>query len=222
MDRIKINFRLSLALAIVFISLSTTAQNQADFYSGITGGLNASNMIFAPTITQKTHWGYDAGIIFRADVISFAGLWLEVDYSSRGWTEKNEDHPDLKYSRTLNYINIPFMTHFRIGKKALKFTIDVGPHFGYFISESSSSTYQTEEEKNTVITKQHDMPVENKFAWALGGGPGIEYHLKKQIIGLRMSYCYGLGEIYGNKRKDFFGKSSEQIYSAKIYYLYKF
>lgn len=195
---------------------------KATFMIGATGGINGTKVIFIPTIPQKFHWGYDAGLILRADVTSYAGIWLEASYSVRGWNEFNEDHLDLKYNRTTNWINIPFMTHFMIGQGKWKFTIDAGPHFGWLLGESSESTYETDEDRSKAITVQHDMPIENKFAWGLGGGPGLEYHSKKFIMGLRISYVYGLGEIYGNKRKDFFGKSSEQIYSAKFYCLYKF
>lgn len=191
------------------------------FMVGVTGGVNLSNMIFQPKVEQGLKVGYDAGVILRYDIEEYAGIWVELDYSERGWKEKPIDHPDLSYTRTLNYINMPVMTHFMIGKGAFKITIDAGVHFGYLLGESSEGNFP-EKDLSGVVVKQHEMPVVNKFAWGLGGGLGTEYHFNKYVAGIRGSYVYGLGEIYNNTRKDYFGKSSEQVIAVKLYFLYKF
>lgn len=205
------------------------SRGKTQFMAGVIAGANGQYMIFQPDVKQKIRFGYDAGIVLRADMGQLpwtsieAGIWLEASYSDRGWTEQNDDYPNLKYSRTLRWINIPFMTHLIIDafNSPVKLTLDAGPNFGWLLSESSESTYK-EGGSYSVVTQQHSMPVENKFAWGIGGGPGLEYQSKKWVLGLRATYVYALGEIYGNKRKDYFGKSSEQTYSLKLYYLFKF
>lgn len=216
--------RIISTLLVLIFSLSTlSAQDDFTprFMTGVTSGVNLSNMIFSPKVEQGLKVGYDAGVIFRYDVVPYAGIWLELDYSVRGWKEKPFEYPDLSYERTLSFINMPVMTHFMIGKGPLKVTIDAGAHFGYFLSEHSKSNFPTENVSGVVVA-QHNMPVENKFAWGIGGGIGGEYHFKNYVAGIRASYVYGLGEIYGNTRKDYFGKSSEQIIALKFYFLYKF
>lgn len=202
------------------------------FLIGPTGGINISNVIFTPKVQQDPKIGFDAGVVLRYDIgyvydltNVMGGIWLEVDYSQRGWLEKPKDLDEeysqlgLFYDRTLTYANIPVMTQLTFGKKALKFTVDMGAHFGYLVSESSKSNFNGIKVPG-VVTRQHDMPVEHKFAWGLGGGVGTEYHFPKFIVGLRGSYVYGLGEIYGNLRSDYFGKSSEQIFAVKAYLLF--
>lgn len=216
--------RIIMGILALLPSLTLLAQQEVfspRFMAGFTGGVNLSNMIFQPKVDQGLKIGYDGGIILRYDVVPYAGIWLEVDYSSRGWREKPMDLPELKYTRTLNFINIPVMTHFMIGNGPLKVTIDAGTHFGYLLSEQSEGNFP-ENRPNGVVVAQHNMPVENKFAWGIGGGLGGEYHLKNYVAGVRISYVYGLGEIYGNTRKDYFGKSSEQVAAAKVYFLFKF
>lgn len=192
------------------------------FSIGTTAGYSMSEVIFLPKVQQKLMAGYEAGLILRADVNKNAGIWLEIDYSNSGWKEYNEEHPELKYERVLKWIRIPFMTHLMFGKSRWKICIDAGAHFGYLLGEISRSNYTENTEKGSQITRQHTMPVEKKLAWGLGGGPGVEYHGKRSIIGLRLSYIYGLGDLYRNKTKDYFSKSSEQIYAAKLYYLLTF
>ncbi|MDO4790796.1 MAG: porin family protein, partial [Porphyromonas sp.] len=162
---------------------------KARFMAGVIAGGNGQYMIFQPEIKQKVRLGYDAGIVLRADMGELpwtsieAGIWLEASYSDRGWIENNEENPNLKYARNLRWINFPFMTHLMIDAfdSNWKLTLDAGPNFGWLLSETSESTYK-QGENYSVVTQQHNMPVENKFAWGIGGGPGLEYHAKKWVF----------------------------------------
>lgn len=226
-------------LALFFIALKGSAQEETEpfkrrFMIGPTGGINISNLIFTPRVEQDPKIGFDGGIILRYDIgyvynLSnvIGSIWIEFDYSQRGWLEKPKDLDEsynklgLFYDRTLTFINMPIMTHLSFGKKALKLTVDMGAHFGYLIAENTKSNFPDQKIKG-VVTRQHSMPVENKFAWGIGGGVGVEYHFKHLVAGIRGSYVYGLGEIYGNSRSDYFGKSSEQVIAVKAYLLYAF
>lgn len=225
--------------ALLFVALNSSAQDETEtfkrrFMIGPTAGVNLSNLIFTPKVQQDPKIGFDAGVVLRYDIgyvynLSnvVGGIWIEFDYSQRGWLEKPKDLDEpynklgLFYDRTLTFVNMPIMTQLTFGKKALKLTVDMGAHFGYLISESSKSNFGDQKIPG-VVTRQHSMPVENKFAWGIGGGVGTEYHFSHFVAGIRASYVYGLGEIYGNSRSDYFGKSSEQIVAAKAYFLYVF
>lgn len=192
------------------------------FMIGVTGGGTMSEVRFNPKIQQQYKYGTDMGLILRADVESYAGVWLEVDYTQRGWSDYYENNKELYYHRNLTFINVPFMTHFMIGTGPLKVTIDAGPHFGYLLSESSD-TNVTSENAVGIVTAHHDLPVKNRFSWGLGGGAGVEYHLKRHlVIGARGSFQYALGDLFGNTRSDTFGNSNEQVISAKAYLLFAF
>lgn len=225
--------------ALLLVAIDCVAQGEPEpfqrkFMIGPTAGVNLSNLIFTPRVQQDPKIGFDAGLVMRYDIgyvynLSnvVGGIWIEFDYSQRGWMEKPKDLEEpynqlgLFYDRTLTFVNMPIMTQLTFGKKALKLTIDMGAHFGYLISESSKSNFGDQKIPG-VVTRQHEMPVENKFAWGIGGGVGTEYHFSHFVAGIRGSYVYGLGEIYGNSRSDYFGKSSEQIIAIKTYLLYSF
>lgn len=238
--------RLRSAVSLLLFLLSTSvsfAQDRAPVYEGNnlpkaevkkapfvprlmlggTGGVNLSNVILQPSLRQALHIGYDGGVVLRYDVASFAGIWLEVDYSSRGWTEVHDDLPDYKYDRTINFVNVPVMTHFMIGGGPFKLTVDAGAHFGYYLGESSTVTPLPESSKVTPFDKHHETPVQNPFFWGVGGGIGAEYHFGRHFVaGLRGSYVYGFGDLFKNSRSDIFVKSSEQIIAVKAYLLYAF
>lgn len=189
---------------------------------GPTGGVNLTSVIFQPTIQEKIKLGYDAGMVIRYDVTRFAGVWVEVDYSMRGWKEVNEKVPEYEYIRSVSFVNAPVMTHFMIGSGAVKATLDAGAHFGYYLGEKSNTILPDDGKRKGIVTVHHDTPIQNKFAWGVGGGAGIEYHAGHMVIGVRGSYVYGFGDLFHNARSDTFVKSSEQIIAAKAYVLYAF
>lgn len=193
------------------------------FMLGTTGGANFSNVLFQPSLQEEMHLGYDAGLVLRYDVTSFAGIWLELDYSSRGWTEVNESIPGYRYDRTLGFVHMPVMTHFMIGGEPFKITVDAGAHFGYYLGESSVETPGDAKTETKPFSKHHEVAVQRPFFWGIGGGIGAEYHFGSHFVtGIRGSYVYGFGDLFNNARSDIFVKSSEQIISAKAYILYAF
>ena len=65
------------------------------------------------------------------------------------------------------------------------------------------------------------MPVEKKFDYGIAAGLGAEWSMRRiGHILLEARYYYGLGNIYGNSKKDFFGKSNNSNIIIKITYLY--
>ena len=190
---------------------------------GATGGMNLSNVLFQPTLQEELKPGFDAGLVLRYDIVPFAGIWLEADFSSRGWTEVSDNHPGYRYTRTLNFVHVPVMTHFMIGSGPFKVTVDAGSHFGYYLGEKSTLTEPDDPAGGLPFTGHHETAVQKPFFWGIGGGIGAEYHFGGHFVaGLRGSYVYGFGDLFNNTRSDTFVKSSEQIISAKIYLLYGF
>lgn len=213
---------LIISLQILSLAKAQESDFRPRFMIGPTGGVNLSSVIFQPTIQEKIKLGYDAGIVMRYDVTRFAGVWVEVDYSMRGWKEVNENVPGYEYTRSVSFVNVPVMTHFMIGSGAVKATIDAGAHFGYYLGERSNTILPDDGETKGVVTVHHDTPIQNKFAWGVGGGAGVEYHTRHMVVGVRGSYVYGFGDLFHNTRSDIFVKSSEQIIAAKAYVLYAF
>ena len=65
------------------------------------------------------------------------------------------------------------------------------------------------------------MLVENKFDYGIAGGLGMEYSVPR--VGHFMiegRYYYGLGNIYGDSKKDYFGKSNFGNIIVKLTYLF--
>lgn len=198
---------------------------------GVGGGTSFSQVSFIHKVQQKMKMGLHGGATIRWITEKNLGLMAEVNYAQQGW---EEDLPLIDpevansgryfYKRTINTVEIPFMTHIYFGGKRVRFFLNVGPKVGYVISESTSqnvngATIPPTEDIN-YITEQHNMPVEHKFDWGICGGPGIELRTGAGSFLLEGRYYYALGDLYGNLKSDYFAKSSQQVITVKLSYLF--
>ena len=63
--------------------------------------------------------------------------------------------------------------------------------------------------------------IENKFDYGIAAGAGLEYNLPK--VGhllLEGRYYYGLGNVFGNTKRDYFGRSNHNTIYIKMTYLF--
>jgi hypothetical protein len=237
----------SIALcAVFFVALGARAQigeHRNVFSIGGNAGMVMSNVGFTPEVSQGWHSGVTGGMSFRYTCEKYfstiCSVSAEVNYASIGWKQDiltvtdqpviNDNGSAESYSRTMNYIQIPVFAHLAWGreKRGFNFFVQAGPQIGVFVSESTSKNYDqpnlstdgTGRANQTVA--QESMPVENKFDYGIAAGLGMEYsHPKAGHILLEGRYYYGLGDIYGNSKKDYFGKSNHGNIVIKLTYLF--
>ncbi|MDR1980034.1 MAG: PorT family protein [Tannerellaceae bacterium] len=185
-------------------------------------GMGMSTVSFAPKIKENQLPGFHAGITGRWLTEKHLGLTGEINFSQQGWDEQFDD-PQYHYTRRITYIDIPVMTHIYFGNNRFRFIFHLGPKVGYAISEHTTTNVQTGDplppnngEKATIL---RDKPLENKFAWGICGGPGIEIRTKVGYFILEGRYYYALGDIFHSKREDPFSMSSSQLFMGKLTYL---
>lgn len=236
-------------LAIVALSLCslTTVQAQigehrSDFAIGVNGGYVLSKVGFTPTVQQKQHGGITGGVSLRYVCEKYfktiCSVYAEVNYAKVGWTEDILDIENnavlisgtgeaLKYQRDITYIQIPVFAHLAWGReeRGFNFFVNLGPQIGIYLNESTTTNFDettsTENDRVSNITAQYDMPVEKKLDYGIAAGAGMEYSIPK--VGhflLEGRYYYGLGNIYGSSKKDYFGKSNFGQIVVKASYLF--
>lgn len=191
-----------------------------EFSAGISGGTTFSSVTFSPRVSQGTLAGSTFGLTGRMTMGENVGLQLELNYAQQGWDEVYETMPEYRYSRRLDYLQMPFYTHVRFGGKKVNGFIHAGPQIGYLLNESTNESVG--ENKPGNVDVRHDMPVENRLEWGISGGAGIELCTGIGCFSLEGRYYYSFGDIYGTQRKDYFSKASSQVISAKITYLIPF
>ena len=191
---------------------------QQELTVGASFGTTFSTVSFSPTkVQQKMKLGYTGGVTLRWVTEKNLGLQAELNFAQQGWNEMFEDQPEYKYSRTINYLELPILTHIYFGNKNFRFFINLGPKIGYALGEKTDENLNGAS-PNTENT-QHDMAIEKKFDWGLCGGPGIEIRTGIGSFLLEGRYYYALGDIFNSRQEDYFSKSASQVFSAKISYL---
>ena len=131
------------------------------------------------------------------------------------------------YQRDMNYIQVPIFAHLAWGRerKGVQFFFKAGPQFGYLIGESTKTNFNVKDanfdDRANKTCAQDTMAVENKFDFGIAAGLGMEYSIPK--VGhflLEGRYYYGLGNIYGDSKRDYFGKSNHSNIVIKLSYLF--
>lgn len=220
---------LALALLLALPAAAQLGEERHNFAIGINGGMNMSSVSFQPKIKQNSLKGMSAGLTMRYMSEKYfkmmCGLQMEINYSQRGWDENIDDGSDNTYSRTMNYIEIPFMAHLAFGKdsrtRGVKIFFNAGPQIGLFLSdkEKMSDNWNPSNRPNGV-TGQYGKVVENKFDYGITAGAGLEVSTGIGHFLLEGRYYMGLSDFYKNSKKDYFEKSAHSFMGVRFAYLF--
>ena len=197
---------------------------------GFNGGYNLSKVDFSPTIKQELHPGVTGGLTLRYTTEKYFALicaaQLEVNFAQRGWTEMIDDGSNNTYSRTTNYVEIPFLAHIGWGKeeRGLQFFVNAGPQLGLYLSDSERYGFTPEypwdvSHRPNHIIEQYGKEVENRLEYGIAGGAGIELKTGIGNFIVEGRYFFGLADMFGNAKADPFGRSANTTITAKISYL---
>ena len=217
-------------------------EHRSDFAVGFNGGCVFSNVGFVPKVTQGMLRGFTGGLTLRYVAEKYfstiCSVQAEVNYTQTGWKEKIldiNDNPVIngvtglseEYSRKMNYIQVPVFAHLAWGReqRGIQFFFQAGPQFGYFLSESTTSNFEWSErnmkDRSNKTCAQDTMAVEHKVDYGIAVGGGIECSIPKLgHIQLEARYYYGLGNIYGDSKRDYFAKSNLGSIVVKLAWLF--
>ena len=240
--------RRRLILLLLLCPLMVKAQvgeYRTDFAVGVNGGYMMSNIGFMPEVPQKMLGGLTGGLTMRYTCEkyfkSICAIVAEVNLAQTGWKEDIMDadrqpvyYADdaqqlnpLSYERKMTYVQIPLMARMGWGRerKGFQFFFQVGPQIGLFMSEKTSTNVVmgkgTANQRSSQVVAQDSMAVEKTFDYGIAAGLGLEFsHRKLGHFLIEGRYYYGLGDIYGNSKSDYFGRSYFGQIVIKATYLF--
>lgn len=209
---------------------------------GGNAGYNLTTIRFTPKVVQNMKGGMNLGFTARYTVEKYfstiASVQAEVNYSQMGWKEDIRDQNNQPvinattgvaehYERTINYIQIPFFAHLAWGRenRGVNFFVNAGPQFGVYLSESTKSNFDWDKrnmsDRSNTVVAQDTMSVENKIDYGIAAGAGMELATKKLgRFTIEARYYYGLGNIYGDSKRDYFGSSNFGTIMIKVGWLW--
>ena len=215
-----------IAITSILPAWAQRSDYQPEFTVGVKGGTTLSRVSFTPTVTQSLLLGYTGGVSVRYIEEKYFGLIAEVNFTQCGWNETFEEDP-YTYNHTLNYITVPFLTHFFFGNRVVRGFINAGPQVGFLLGDSYESNFDVnnlpEFSQKSKVKDIYTMYIAHKIDYGIMAGAGIEFRIKKNHgIVLEGRYYYGLGDIFNNRKKDVFSASHNQIITVSLGYLYHF
>ena len=233
---------ISLLMLCPLSSLAQVGEHRNDLAIGVNGGYMLSNVGFVPKVNQTFHGGYTGGLSLRyvceKYFNSICSIYAELNYAQMGWKEDildREDQPVINeetqqaeyFSRTLNYVQLPIFARLGWGReqKGVQFFFQAGPQLGYYLSDKVTKNFELDKRNSWKRANdevhQDTMAVENKLDYGIAAGIGMEYSFPK--LGhfmLEARYYYGLGNIYKDTKRDYFGKSNNSSIIVKLTYLF--
>lgn len=244
----KRRYLLLFVLLSVFTNmLAQVGEHRNELAVGVNGGYLLSNVGFVPKVPQTLHPGITGGLSVRYTsekyFNSICAIVGEVNYAQTGWKENIltiEDEPVInnvtglpeEYQRDMTYVQVPVFARLGWGRerKGFQFFFQVGPQIGYCLSESTKMNFPWEDRtlsyvdgsgRTSGIVAQDTMAVEHKFDYGITGGLGLEFsHPRVGHFLLEGRYYYGLGDFYGNSKRDYFARSNFSNIVVKLTYLF--
>ena len=226
-----------------FLPLTSAAQigdHRDEFAVGVSGGYVFSTIDFMPVVPQKQYGGMLGGLTFRYTTekyfSSICAIVAEVNYAQIGWQQDildMNDEPVInpqtelpeEYERRINYVQVPLLARMGWGRerKGFQFFIQAGPQFGFYLNESTKANYELSQRnissRASRVINQETMPVEKKFDYGIAAGGGIEFSIPKAgHMLLEGRYYFGLGNIYGSSKRDYFARSNYGNIVIKLSY----
>ena len=221
---------LLLLLAAICTTRAQVGEPRNNFSVGVNGGVNLSSVSFIPTFKQGTKQGMVGGLTARYISEKYfallCGIQAEVNYAEYGWTTAQEIHDPRSCTRTLRYIEIPFLSHIAIGKEdGFQTFIHAGPQLGYLIGKSVTMTddflrdgsfqQYSNREKAAVL------PIERKLDYGITAGLGIEWHTKRSgSFMIEGRYYLGLSDFFASGKAADFERSAHRNIVVKATYLF--
>jgi hypothetical protein len=222
-----------LLLAVPFTAKAQLQETRNEFDFGVNAGVNLNSVSFTPTIKQSTKQGLVGGFTGRYICEKYfsliCGVQVEANFSQRGWTEKIDPTVSTDtYSRTMNYVEIPFLAHIGFGQdkpRGVQGFIHVGPQVAYLISESEKKSWSDNVDistlKRTNDVNYQYIPAQNKFDYGLVGGGGFEMKTGVGSFLMEGRYYFGLSDFFniGNGDRQF-TRAAHTTISVRLAYLF--
>ena len=240
---------LSFLLPFVGIAMAVAqvGQHRSDFSVGFNGGMMFSNVGFMPEVPQDMHQGLTGGFSLRYTsekyFNSICAIVAEVNYAQVGWKERiltPNDEPVINattgqaesYQRDMTYLQVPVLARMGWGRerRGVQFFVQAGPQVGFFLSEKTqmnfpwdarTPVYSDGSGRTSSVIAQDTMSVQHKVDYGIAAGLGLEFSLKN--VGhflVEGRYYYGLGDIFRNSKRDYFGRSNFGQIVIKATYLF--
>lgn len=216
-------------VSILTLLLAQPVKSQTHYKAqlslGAHGGLDLSLVNFSPSVRQTVLPGANLGLNFRYCEENHFGFIIEANFMQVGWKE-NFDGAPFEYSRSVNYIQIPFMSHIYFGKRG-RFFINLGPSISFKVRDSIKSNFDyanvgSIENFPIHTSQQYSYPTKAEVDYGIAGGLGGEFLINgRNSLYIEARYYFGLANLLPAGRQDHFKGSNPMSIQISVGYWFR-
>lgn len=217
--------KITTIILFLAISFSSIAQNEfkPEWGFGFNGGVTLSSLSLSPNVQQEMLMQYVGGITVRYISERNFGLQGELNYSLRGWQEKEDELvTQNRFAKQYAYLELPIMTHiyFDLGKR-VRLIFNLGPQISYCLNEKTLIRELKGAAWDEIYPDYYYMDMQIPFDYGIVGGGGFELRTGIGNFILDARYYFGLSNVFKDSKSDLFQRSSNQVINIKLTYLLK-
>ena len=213
-------------MLFIFLWCGEQAYSQANSFVpewsyGVNGGLTFSKVGFNSSVSvpQELLRQFSGGVSVRYISEKHFGIQVELNYSQRGWKELTDTVHLNKYSRSLAYLELPFMTHIYFSlDKRVRLIFNLGPQVGYYIGEKEIEREINDPDRDNSY---YDISVQQSFDYGLKGTMGLEFRTKAGAFILDGRYYFGLSDVFNSTKSDLFQASPNKVVGVNLTYFFR-
>ncbi|MBP5338444.1 MAG: PorT family protein [Prevotella sp.] len=238
---------LFISVVTALVSHAQVGEHRSELAVGASAGYIMSSIDFVPEVPQNFKPGLTGGITMRYTsekyFKSICAIVAELNYAQVGWKESiltKDDEPVInevtglpeEYQRDMTYLQLPVFARLGWGRerKGVQIYAQAGPQLGYFLSEKTKMNFDWDYRtlsyadgtgRTSPVVAQDTMSVEHKLDYGIAAGIGLELSIPR--LGHFMvegRYYFGLGNIFGNSKRDYFSRSNFNNITIKMTYLF--
>lgn len=203
----------------------------AQWMAGVKAG-TAYNQIYTPKArgysNPQSATGYHLGLLLEYRTDKNVALRIEPSWVQKGYGLYSlvDEYPILMttVNFTHDYLSLPLVARFYMGKNHWKPFIDVGMDFSYWISGKAEGIKQDilspDTNKNVPYSEKYrfDSRRDRRTENALLTGAGINYEIKRHNFSLEARYALSLTDIYKHTEKNISKRNRTLLFSLGYMY----
>jgi hypothetical protein len=172
-------------ITVLLFAVITTTSVQAQFNLGMRAGFNLTNITekfndYKPTDVKYVYIsGFQIGLVSEWTVSGTFAIQPTVLFTTYGGRKKGIDF-DGKYTRYVNYLQIPINALYKMNLGRTKLFLQGGPYLSYALSGKykwvNNFDWYDSGEQEITFGYNHDEAMMRPFDFGLGIGAGIQFN----------------------------------------------
>ncbi len=196
---------MSKAKSVILILIAFPLVLSAQLSIGVRGGYGSHGVRFEPKTLNQYQVAYmrpDAGLVLIYNNFKNAGFQIEFNYAQKGWKERVLENSDsILFTRSINYFEVPFLTHAEFGKKSLRVLLIAGPYGAYKLGEKTES--KNFDDVFAINVYDHYHQTIRDIDFGLRVGTGLRYNINSRL------------SVYGEFRYNFDIAGGQNIFKGE-------